>query len=69
LFSISSIVVMGGVPAWPLALALLFTTATIFIAVYQILFSDLVCGATPGTRLAHLAVSGLVEEEQGQRFR
>jgi PilZ domain len=69
LFSVSSIVVMGGVPAWPLALALLFTTATIFVAVYQILFSDFVCGATPGARLARLAVGGLVEEEQDQRFR
>src|SRR5262249_35769012 len=47
LFSISAIVVMGGLPAWPLALAFLFTTGTIFLAVYQILFSDFLCGATP----------------------
>jgi hypothetical protein len=68
LFSISTIVVMGGVPAWPLAAALLFTTATIFVAVYQILFSDSFCGATPGARLARLA-STSEEQQQPQRFR
>jgi hypothetical protein len=69
LFSISSIFVMGGVPAWPLAGALLLTTATIFLAVYQILFSDFLCGATPGARLARLAIIGPGEEGQDQRFR
>ena len=69
LFSISSIVVMGGVPAWPLAAALLLTTATIFVAVYQILFSDSLCGATPGARLARLASGDNVEEDTGPRFR
>ena len=69
LFSISSIVVMGGVPAWPLAAALMFTTTMIFVAVYQILFSDSLCGATPGARLARLASGDRVEEDTGPRFR
>jgi PilZ domain/RDD family len=69
LFSISSIVVMGGVPAWPLAVPLLITTATIFVAVYLIIFSDSLCGATPGARLARMASSSRVEEDIGQRFR
>lgn len=69
LFSISSIVVMGGVPAWPLAAALLLTTATIFVAVYQILFSDSLCGATPGARLARLACVKSGDEESATRFR
>src|SRR5262249_9737385 len=68
-FSICSIVVMGGVPALPLAVPLLITTATIFVAVYQILFSDSLCGATPGARLARMASSNRPEEEAGQRFR
>ena len=69
LFSISSIVVMGGVPAWPLALALLLTIATIFVAVYQIVFSEFLFGATPGARLARLAAFGPAQQEQDQRFR
>ena len=69
LFFISSIVVMGGTPAWPLAMALLFTASTIFVAVYQILFSEFLCGETPGKRLAMLATSPPQREEQGQRFR
>jgi hypothetical protein len=69
LFSISSIVLMGGVPAWPLAVTLLLTIATIFLAVYQIVFSDFLFGATPGARLARLAVSDSVEEDRDQRFR
>jgi len=58
LFSISCIAVMGGVPAWPIAGALLFTSAAIFLAIYQILFSEFLCGATPGARLARLAAGG-----------
>ncbi len=69
LFSISSIVVMGGVPAWPLAVPLLITTATIFVAVYLILFSDSLCGATPGARLARMASTNRIEEDTGPRFR
>jgi PilZ domain len=69
LFSISSIVVMGGVPAWPLAMALLLTVATIFLAVYQIIFSDFLCGATPGARLARIAMLGTLPDEESPRFR
>ena len=69
LFSVSCIAVMGGVPAWPIAGALLFTSAAIFLAIYQILFSEFLCGATPGARLARLAASGRMEEAQVQRFR
>ncbi len=69
LFSISSIVVMGGVPAWPIATALLLTIAAIFLAIYQILFSEFLFGATPGARLARLAMTSGLEEERDQRFR
>jgi hypothetical protein len=67
-FAISSIAVMGGVPAWPLAAALLLTASTIFVAVYQVLFSDFLCGATPGKRLAGLAAAE-PQEDAAQRFR
>ena len=67
-FAIRSIVVMGGVPAWPLATALLLTASTIFVAVYQVMFSDLLCGATPGRRLAGMAAEP-AQEEGVQRFR
>jgi hypothetical protein len=69
LFSITSIAIMGGLPAWPLAAALFVTASTIFAAVYQVLFSDLVCGATPGKRLAGLAVPASAQEDQAHRFR
>jgi len=69
LFSISSVAVMGGLPAWPLATALFITTFLIFVAVYQLLFSDLLCGATPGKRLAILASMRSWDEEPVQRFR
>lgn len=69
LFSISSIAVMGGVPAWPLAVPLLITTATIFVAVYQILFSDSLCGATPGARLARMASTSRENDDLATRFR
>jgi hypothetical protein len=69
LFAISSIAVMGGVPALPIAGALFVTASTIFVAVYQILFSDAVCGATPGRRLAQFACGQQKAEEQEHRFR
>lgn len=69
LFSISSLAVMGGVPAWPLATALVITSSLIFIAVYQLLFSELICGATPGKRLAMLSNARSQEEEAVARFR
>jgi hypothetical protein len=69
LFSISSITVMGGMPAWPLATALFFTALFIFIAAYQLLFSEWLCGATPGQRLAILASMRAPQEELQPRFR
>jgi hypothetical protein len=69
LFSISSIAVMGGMPAWPLATALFFAALLIFIAAYQLLFSEWLCGATPGQRLAILASMRLPQEELQPRFR
>lgn len=57
IFSICSILVMGGMPAWPLALGLFLTSSIIFVAIYQILFSEVLCGASPGARLAHMAAN------------
>lgn len=68
-FSVSSVAVMGGLPAWPLTLALFFTSSVIFVAVYQLLFSDFFCGATPGKRLARIALFRSEPEEQMARFR
>jgi hypothetical protein len=69
LFSTSSLAIMGGMPAWPLAAALLITSSTIFVAVYSLLFSDFLCGATPGRRLAVMAASSNFESEPAPRFR
>ena len=69
LFSVSSLAVMGGLPDWPLSAALLITSSTIFVAVYSLLFSDLLCGATPGRRLALLASGRSNDAEPAQRFR
>ena len=68
-FAVSSIAVMGGLPAWPVATALLLTVSTIFVAVYMVLFSDFLWGATPGRRLAGLASNPEGGEEEAQRFR
>ena len=69
LFSISTLAIMGGVPEWPLATALFTTVFLIFVAVYHLLFSDWICGATPGQRLAMLASMESPGEEPLQRFR
>lgn len=69
LFSTSSLAIMGSMPAWPLAAALLITSSTIFVAVYSLLFSDFLCGATPGRRLAILAAGSTFESEPAPRFR
>jgi hypothetical protein len=68
LFLVSALAFMGGFPAWPLSMALLITSTTIFIAVYQLLFSELFCGATPGRRLAALATHPPPDHSR-QRFR
>jgi hypothetical protein len=67
-FAISSVLVMGGLPAWPIAAILFLTSSTIFVAVYQILFSEILCVVTPGQRLAQIAV-GRQESQETQRFR
>jgi hypothetical protein len=69
LFSVSSLAVMGGLPEWPLSAALLLASSTIFVAVYSLLFSDFLCGATPGRRMAMLAAGRPGHEEPAQRFR
>ena len=71
MFSVASIATMGGLPVWPLAFTLFLTAATIFVAVYQLLFSSLMGGVTPGMRLALLAVaqSHPGQEDDAQRFR
>lgn len=69
LFAVSSLAVMGGLPDWPLCAALLITASTIFVAVYSLLFSDFLCGATPGRRLAMLAGGRSQDPEPAQRFR
>jgi len=52
LFAGSSIWVMGSLPPWPIALVLFLTSCTIFVAVYELLFSELLAGVTPGKRMA-----------------
>ncbi len=69
LFAISAVAVMGGLPDWPLAATFFVTASTIFAAVYQIVFSDLFCGGTPGRRLAQMATSQADYESELQRFR
>jgi len=69
LFSVSSLAVMGAVPAWPLATAFFTMACIIFIAVYRLLFSELVCRATPGERLAALAAGQSATEQMVARFR
>ena len=69
LFSVSSLAVMGGMPPWPLAVTLLFVASTIFIAAYQLLFSEQFCGPTPGARLAQAAATEAGQDAYAQRFR
>ncbi len=57
LFSVSSIAFMGDVPPLPLAGALIVAAGSIFVAAYYLVFSEFLCGASPGRRLA-IASSG-----------
>ena len=68
-FSISSVAVMGAVPPLPLAAALLLASSAIFVAVYHLIFSDFLCGASPGKRLATLAAAYPSESVALGRFR
>lgn len=69
LFSVCSLAVMGSLPAWPLATTLFVTVFLIFAAAYQLIFSELLCGATPGQRLASLALLRTGQDDAVQRFR
>jgi hypothetical protein len=68
-FSTSSLAVMGSVPPVPLAASLLLATSTIFVAVYHLIFSDFLCGASPGKRLAAAAAGLPGEDVYLPRFR
>ena len=68
-FSTSSLAVMGSVPPMPLAASLLLATSTIFVAVYHLIFSDFLCGASPGKRLAAAAAELPGEDSYLTRFR
>jgi uncharacterized RDD family membrane protein YckC len=69
LFSISAIAVMGSVPPWPIAAALLLASGAILVAVYHIVFSGFLCGPTPGKRLADAAANGSRGDLSAVRFR
>jgi hypothetical protein len=68
-FSTSSLAVMGAVPPLPLAATLLLATSTIFVAVYHLIFSDFLCGASPGKRLAAIAAGLPGDDVPVTRFR
>jgi PilZ domain len=65
-FAVGASVGMGGVPAWPLMLALMVAAAGIFAGVYRGMFSW-AGGGTAGTRWARAYAAG--RGERVQRFR
>lgn len=69
LFSVTAIAAMGGLPPLPIAATLLMASAAIFVAVYHLIFSDFLCGPTPGKRLADVAASADRGEISVTRFR
>lgn len=69
LFAISAIAVIGGLPPLPVAATLLMASAAIFVAVYHLIFSEFLCGPTPGKRLADVAASTNRAEFSVARFR
>ena len=68
LFAGSSIWVMGTLPPWPIAAVLFLTSSTIFVAVYELLFSELLARVTPGQRVVKL-LSRPDESSEFPRFR
>ena len=68
-FSVGSIVVMGAIPPLPLAAILLLASSAIFVTVYHLIFSDFLCGASPGKRLAGLAAAPPADSAPLDRFR
>ena len=69
LFSISAIAVMGTLPPLPVAATLLMASAAIFVAVYHLIFSEFLCGPTPGKRLAEVAADAERGDVSVARFR
>jgi hypothetical protein len=69
LFSISAIAVMGTLPPRPVAATLLMASAAIFVAVYHLIFSEFLCGPTPGKRLAEVAADAERGDVSVARFR
>lgn len=69
LFSITAIAAMGGLPPLPIAATLLMASAAIFVAVYHLIFSDFLCGPTPGKRLADVAATPDRSDISVARFR
>lgn len=69
LFSVTAIAAMGGLPPLPIAATLLIASAAIFVAVYHLIFSDFLCGPTPGKRLAEVAANADRGEIAVTRFR
>ncbi len=64
LFAGSSIWIMGSLPPWPIAAVLFLTSSTIFVAVYELLFSELLARVTPGKRFAKL----VAQEDESSDF-
>jgi hypothetical protein len=69
LFAISAIAVMGSLPPLPIAATLLTASAAIFVAVYHLIFSEPLCGPTPGKRLAQMAATADSGDFSVARFR
>ena len=69
LFSVTAIAAMGGLPPVPIAATLLAASGAIFVAVYHLIFSDFLCGSTPGKRLADVAASADRGDFSVTRFR
>ena len=68
-FAISSIAVMGAVPPLPITITLFAAAGAIFVAAYHLIFSDFLCGASPGKRLAEAAASAQERDFFAVRFR
>ncbi len=69
LFAISSIAVMGAVPPLPITITLFAAAGAIFVAAYHLIFSDFLCGASPGKRLADAAATAQQRDFLAVRFR
>ena len=69
LFAISCLGVMGSLPPLPVAVTFLAASAAIFVAAYHLIFSDFLCGASPGKRLAQEAAMPHEGEIPAARFR